>query len=63
MASSWIANLLPFWILGIPFVVAIISCLRLPSQDKLAPPDRRRERHNIVRESHITAGDTAVSRG
>ena len=63
MASSWMASILPFWILGVPLVVAIISYFRMPSQDKLAPPDRTRERHNIVREPHIRAGDTAVSRG
>lgn len=64
MDSSWITNLLPFWILGKPLIVSIISYMRLPNQSDLAaPPDRTRERHNIVRESHIRAGDTAVSRG
>ncbi len=63
MGSSWLINILPFWILGLPLAVAIISYIRLPAQRDLAPPDRTRERHNIVRESHIRAGDTAASRG
>lgn len=63
MSSSWITNILPFWILGVPLVVAIISYLRMPNQRDLAQPDRRGERRNIVREEHIRAGDTAVSRG
>ena len=63
MASSWITSILPFWILGLPLIISIISYMRLPRQRDLAPPDRTRERHNLTRESHIRAGDTVVSRG
>lgn len=63
MSSSWITNLLPFWILGVPLVVAIVNYLRMPGQRDLAPPDRREDRRNIVGETAIRAGDTAVTRG
>ncbi|MCM0000272.1 MAG: hypothetical protein NBV68_12875 [Erythrobacter sp.] len=63
MDNSWITNVLPFWILGVPLVVSVISYMRLPSQSDLVPPDRRAERNNIVREPVIRSGDTAVSRG
>lgn len=63
MSSSWITNLLPFWILGVPLVIAIINYLQMPAQRDLAPPDRREDRRNIVGETAIRAGDTAVSRG
>ncbi len=63
MSSSWIVNLLPFWILGVPLVIAIISYLRMPRQSELAPPDRREDRRNIVGETAIRAGDTAVWKG
>ncbi len=35
--------LLPFWILGVPFVAAIVSFLRLPSQRDLAPRHRQHD--------------------
>lgn len=63
MNSFSIVNLLPFWILGLPLIVAIFSYFRMPRHVDLVPRDRRAERHNIVRESHIHAGDTAASRG
>lgn len=63
MDNAWITNVLPFWILGIPLVVSVISYMRLPRQSDLVPPDRRAERNNIVREPVIRSGDTAVSRG
>ena len=63
MGFSWLINILPFWILGLPLALAIISYVRLPRRRDLVPPDRTRERHNVVRESHIRAGDTAASRG
>ncbi len=63
MESSWITNLLPFWILGIPLIVSIISYMRLPSQRELAQPERSTGRHDTLRNSHIRAGETAGSRG
>lgn len=39
--SSLVGPILPFWILGVPLVVAVISWLRLPKRGDLAPPDRR----------------------
>lgn len=63
MNSFSIVNLLPFWILGLPLLVGIFSYFRMPSHTDLVPRDRRAERHNIARESHIRAGDTAASRG
>jgi hypothetical protein len=63
MDSSWITNLLPFWILGVPLIVSIISYMRMPRQRDLARPDRTRDRPDKARESHIRAGDATVSRG
>lgn len=63
MASSWITNILPFWILGVPLVVSIISYMRLPSQRRLATSGRDGRRHDDLRESHIRTGEAAVSRG
>lgn len=63
MDNSLIKNALPFWILGTPLVVSVISYMRKPSRSDLAPPDRRYERNNIVREPVIRSGDAAVSRG
>lgn len=63
MDYSSIVNVLPFWILGVPLAVAIISFMKMPRQSAIAPPDRREERHNIVREPAIRSGDTVISRG
>lgn len=63
MDNSWITNALPFWILGVPLVVSVISYMRMPRQSDLVPPDRRNDRRNIVREPVIRSGDTAVARG
>ena len=63
MDNSWITNALPFWILGIPLVLSVISYMRLPRQGVLVPPDRRHDRRNITGEPVIRAGDTTVSRG
>lgn len=63
MAYWSIVNILPFWILGVPLIVAIISYFRMPRQSELAPPDRRSERQNLVREPAIRSGDTVISRG
>lgn len=63
MASSWITNILPFWILGVPLIVSIISYMRLPSQRELARPERGSDRHDTERHSDHRAGQTAASRG
>ncbi len=63
MDYSYIVNILPFWILGVPLAVAVISYLKMPRQSELVPPDRRNDRQNLVREPAITSGDTVVSRG
>lgn len=41
MADFTITNLLPFWILGVPLAIAVISWARMPRQNQLAPVDRR----------------------
>jgi len=41
MPSSLVTTILPFWILGVPLIVAIISLLRLPRHRDIVPPDRR----------------------
>jgi hypothetical protein len=41
MTSFIITNLLPFWILGVPLVIALASWARMPRQSQLAPVDRR----------------------
>jgi len=63
MDDSWITNALPFWILGVPLLVSVISYMRMLRQRDLVPPDRRHERNNITDEAVIRAGDTPVSRG
>lgn len=61
--NYWIKNALPFWILGVPLLVSVISYTQMPGQRALVPPDRREERRNIVREPVIRSGDIAASRG
>lgn len=39
MSSFNIIPILPFWILGVPLAVAIISLIRLPKQSELARSD------------------------
>jgi hypothetical protein len=41
MSNFAAINILPFWILGVPLVVAIISLTRLPRRRNIAPTDRR----------------------
>jgi len=48
MSSSWLVNILPFWILGVPLVIAIISYMRMPRQRDLVSPDHRDGRRNSV---------------
>lgn len=38
---SFVGSVLPFWILGVPLVVAVISWMRMPRQGHLAPRDHR----------------------
>jgi hypothetical protein len=45
MSSLNIIPALPFWILGVPFVVALISWLRMPKQSDLTHADGSRH-HN-----------------
>lgn len=40
--NSFIGPLLPFWILGVPLVVAVISWLRMPKQGDLTHADHIR---------------------
>lgn len=63
MDNAWITNVLPFWILGVPLAVSVISYMQMPRQRDLVPPDRRHDRRNITGEPVIRAGDTPVSRG
>lgn len=43
MGSFDLINLLPFWILGFPLVVALVSLMRLPRRSDLIHADPRRE--------------------
>jgi hypothetical protein len=52
MSSSLVAAILPYWILGVPLVVAVIIMLPLPNRGELAashPASHHRgQRRNIV---------------
>lgn len=63
MAYSSIVNALPFWILGVPLALAVISYVRMPRQSDLVPPDRREERSNFAREPEFRAGEAVASEG
>lgn len=47
MNSSLVSAILPFWILGVLLLVAIISLLRLPTRLDLAAPHYRGEGRSV----------------
>lgn len=63
MASFSIINALPFWILGVPLVIAVVSYMRMPRQRDLVPTHDRADHQNGVREPAARRGDNNVSRG
>lgn len=56
MDFSSIVNILPFWILGVPLAIAIISYIRMPRQADLTPPDRRSQRESLTSDAGSRSG-------
>lgn len=50
MDNSWITNALPFWILGVPLAVAVISYLRIPRHRDQVSQDYRDEHRTVADE-------------
>jgi hypothetical protein len=63
MDFSSIVNILPFWILGVPLAIAIISHIRMPRQADLTPPDRRSQRESLTSDAGSRSGETSIPRG
>jgi hypothetical protein len=63
MLSSQGMVALPFWILGLPLAVAIISYVRPAQQGGFIPPDRRNQRSNFISDPIIRAGDSVLFKG
>ena len=63
MDFSSIVNILPFWILGVPLAIAIISYIRMPRQADLTSPDRRSQRESLTSDAGSRSGETSIPRG
>lgn len=56
-------SILPFWILGLPLLIAIIAYFKPANTRGFLPPDRRNQRANLIGDAVITAGDTVLFKG
>ena len=62
LSSQWMVAL-PFWILGLPLVVAVIAYFKPARFSGFIPPDRRNQRSNVISDPVIQAGDSVLFKG
>jgi hypothetical protein len=62
ISPQWIA-ILPFWILALPLIVAVIALFRRERIAGFIPPDRRDQRGNFIADPIVKAGDSVIFKG